>query len=370
MASSSEMTLPPTHRALVQEVYAQPPVVKEQPVPQPTPGSAIVRILVAGVISYMRDIYDGTRKYSYPTPLTLGTSAIGRVVATGLDATSLVPGQLVHIDCTIRGRDEDSNMFLLGIHEGYSEGSRKLMRGEWRNATFAEYAKMPLENLDPLDEEVLTKTLGYQIHELITISRMLVPFGGLRDIRLEAGETVIVAPATGGFGGAAVEVALAMGARVIAMGRNEKELERVKSIDPVRVETVQIVGDVAAEVKALQAFGTIDAFFDISPPFAAESSHLKSAFLALRRGGRLSFMGGLREVTLNTTVMMHRNIQIKGKWMYERDDIRLLIRMVERGILRIGKRPGAKELRIFPLEGWSEAFDLAVTQTHVCVITP
>lgn len=35
-------------------------------------------------------------------------------------------------------------------------------------------------------------------------------------------------PATGGLGGVGVMVAVAMGARVIAMGRNEKELERLR----------------------------------------------------------------------------------------------------------------------------------------------
>lgn len=52
----------------------------------------------------------------------------------------------------MRGRDDPTCAFLMGIHEGYSEGSRTLMRGEWRDATFAEYAKLPLENCHVLDE--------------------------------------------------------------------------------------------------------------------------------------------------------------------------------------------------------------------------
>ena len=91
----------------------------------------------------MRQIYNNERQYPYPKPLVPGTSAIGRVAAVGPDATSLKPGQLVHVDCVIRGRDDPDNIFLAGIHEGYTEGSKKLMHGEWKDSTYAEYAKVP-----------------------------------------------------------------------------------------------------------------------------------------------------------------------------------------------------------------------------------
>lgn len=93
------------------------------------------------------------------------------------------------------------------------------MRGEWRDWTYAEYAKVPLENCFPLDEERLLGPieeggLGYRVENLTQIPRLLVPNGGLKDINLQAGETIIIAPATGMFGGRAVDVALAMGAKV------------------------------------------------------------------------------------------------------------------------------------------------------------
>lgn len=210
--------LPQMHNALVQEEYAKPLVVKSLPTPQPTPGSAIVRILYAPIISYMRDVYNGKRKYAYQTPLVPGTSAIGRVAATGPDAVLLQVGDLVYFDCTIHGRDDADAIFLMGLSEGGTDGSRKLMRDEWRQGTFAEYAKLPLENLYFLDEEKLCGSptdggLGYAPEQLCWMLQALVPFGGLRSIGLQPGETVIIAPATGGFGSAAVVVALAMGAR-------------------------------------------------------------------------------------------------------------------------------------------------------------
>ena len=171
-----------------------------------------------------------------------------------------------------------------------------------------------------LDEKRLLSSLpegglGYEVEELAYISGLLVPFGGLKDIGLQAGETVIVSPATGGFGGAAVLVALAMGARVIAVGRDRAKLEKLREkVGGGRVEVVPMTGDVEADAKTLKKWGEVDAFFDISPPEAAKSTHIKSGILALRKGGRISLMGGIREdVGVPHGRVVHWNLTLKGK---------------------------------------------------------
>ncbi|MCJ1376759.1 hypothetical protein MMC20_008004 [Loxospora ochrophaea] len=360
----SSETLPPTHRALVLTSRSQPAEVKTIPTPRPTPGSAVVRVLVSGVLSYSRDIYDGTRAYPFPTPLVIGTGAIGRVAAVGPDATLLTPGQLVYVDLLIRGRDDPSVAFLSGIAEGFTDGSRKLMHGEWRDSTYAEYVKAPLENCIALNEKRLLGTiddggLGYLVEDLMHIGTLLVAYGGLKDIDLKPGETVIVAPATGSFGGAAAAVAIAMGAKVIAVGRNLDALKKLAATSP-RIEIMQMMGDVEKEVKALQEFGTIDAFFDISPDLAAKSTHIKSGILALRHSGRVSLMGGIREdVALPYRTIMHQNLQLKGKWMYEREDIGALIKLIDIGFLKLGENAGQRLVGKFGLEDWKSAFDAA-----------
>ena len=81
----------------------------------------------------------------------------------------------------------------MGLHEG-SPRSRILMDGEWRHATWAEYTKFPLENLFALNEDLLLKKQGYSIPDLCTLLTPLVSFGGLDEINLRAGETVVIAP--------------------------------------------------------------------------------------------------------------------------------------------------------------------------------
>jgi len=182
---------------------------------------------------------------------------------------------------------------------------------------------------------------------------------------------VIVAPATGPFGSAAVKVALAMGARVIAMGRNLSVLTTHKT-DNERVEIVQISGDVQADIAALQKFGPVDAYFDISPPAAANSTHIKSAILALRHGGRVSLMGGIYgDVAIPHSAVMHRDLTLKGKWMYTRGNVRELIRMVEVGVLKLGEAAGSRATAEFKLEEWEKAFSKAAEDRgSQCLIAP
>lgn len=366
-------------KALRQLEYAEPLEVQSIPIPAPAPGQAIVRIVAASVISYTRDIYNGTRKYPYPTPLTTGNSAIGRIHSVGPDSTSLRKDQLVLIDITFRSRDDPTHVFLSAISEGFTLGSKKLM-SHWRDGTFAEYASIPLENCYPLNESVLLGSPkdnplnhGYDVSDLLSIFHCLVPFGGLTTINLRPSETVIIAPATGPFGIAAVQVSLALGARVIAMGRNTNTLANLKSAlskhyPASHLLTVPMTGDYEKDLANLKATSDpfpIDAYLDISPPMAANSTHMKSCIMALKHSARVSLMGGLPDdMTFPHRRVMHWNIEMKGKWMFERQDVRDMIRMVEVGNLKVGLGgEEGKGLKGFELEEWKEAFEWAVENT-------
>jgi threonine dehydrogenase-like Zn-dependent dehydrogenase len=361
-----QSSLPTHHRALVLESVPSSFELKHVPTPEPTHGSAVVRVVSAGILSYHREVYSGARAYPFPTPLVGGYSAIGRIAAIGPDATILRPTQLVYFECTIHARDDPDVVFLSAIHEGRQVGSVKLMREQWRDGAWASYVRVPLENCHVLDEMRLCHGLGYDVQQLMYIGYLLVPYGGLRDIGLEPGETVVVCPATGAFGGAGVQVAAAMGARVIAMGRNEAELARLKEhvlrgTPGACVETVKMTGDEAADTAALQAFGVVDAVLDVSPPAAMRSNHLRAAIDALRRGGRVSLMGFNMEV-MGVKVMAD-NITLKGKLMYEREDIVRFLQMLERGLFPRGE--GLVHVKAFALADWKAAMDMAAEYTGV-----
>ena len=95
-----------------------------------------------------------------------GANCIGRIHDVGPDATILKPGQLVLCDITVKARDDPDVSILMGLHGG---AAPKLMEGEWRDGSFAEYAKFPLENVFLLDEEVMFGKLGYEVEDLCAI---------------------------------------------------------------------------------------------------------------------------------------------------------------------------------------------------------
>lgn len=373
------MSLPESQRAIIVRALDQPPKVEDISVPAAAPGSAVIQVLAANVLSYAREIYNGKRGYpceasvpiycqridlhanmraTVPTPLVIGGSAVGRIAAIGPDATRLAVGQLVFFDTCIRGRDDRGNVMLSGITQGFSAGSTKLMEGFWRDGSYAEYARCPLENLYTLNEQKLG-SMGYGLEHLVYLGRLAVPMGGLRAIDVKAGETIIVAPATGAFGGAAVQVASALGAKVIAMGRNEEALKKLKETYE-RVDTVRMSGDIGKEMEALGKFGPIDALFDISSPLAAKSTHMKSCINVLREGGRITMMGGVMDdIEIPYPTVMAKSLMLKGKFMYDRQDLEDLIRMVECGLVDLSEKAGVKIVGKFKFEESDEAMTTA-----------
>lgn len=68
---------------------------------------------------------------------------------------------------------------------------------------------------------VLPESVGYEAGAAFGLGYLTVYFGLLRRARLEPGEWVLVTGASGGVGLAGVQLAKALGARVIAVGRTE-----------------------------------------------------------------------------------------------------------------------------------------------------
>jgi NADPH:quinone reductase-like Zn-dependent oxidoreductase len=238
-----------TYQAAVLTQLGAPLQLETRTIPQPAQGSAVVRVLATPVLPYMKQVLDGTRGYPLALPIVPSSSCIARVHAVAADAVRLRPGQLVLCDLTIRARDQPATTVLQGLS---AVASAELM-AQWAHGSFAEYAVFPLENVFPLNEDRLLRRMGYNVEDLCLISACNVAFGGLSALDLKPGEKVVVCPATGRFGGAAVATALAMGARVWAASRNAEKLKAVALpyADTGRIETIVLSGDLKKDKKAL-----------------------------------------------------------------------------------------------------------------------
>ncbi|KAJ6445313.1 GroES-like protein [Purpureocillium lavendulum] len=370
MADHAAHNLPATFKALQVTSADAPLAVTDLPTPIPSAGTVLLRPLFSNVVAYANEVFanGNPRMYPYPSPMVPGTNAICRVAATGPDTPRLKPGTLVYTSGVLRGRDDtgaNSTAVLHGLFMGFTPESQALMQGEWRNGTWAELVKVPAENVHILDEDVLVGNLGYRIEDLGYLSTLAVPHGGLSDAGLKTGETVLVAPATGTFGSAAVQVALAMGAgKVIVAGRSQDKINKVLEVAGERAVGVVITGDVDADAAALGAQGPIDVYFDISPQVASAGpstfTHIKSGIAALRPGGRMSMMGGvIGDVQMPYQFIMGKGLSIRGTFMYTREQMDSLIRLIETGMLTLGKKAGVETTGKFALGEWETAFEAA-----------
>ncbi|KAF4473111.1 isopropanol dehydrogenase [Fusarium albosuccineum] len=182
---------------------------------------------------------------------------------------------------------------------------------------------------------------------------------------VKVAETVIIGPSGGSFGGLAVELALTLGANVIALGRSEgKQIAmKEKLSNHPRLSYVVTTGDTEADTAAiLQATPNgdgADVFNDWTPGSLKTAPFLPAAVGALKRQGRVVLSGGTPgHLEIPYHVLVHKDLKIMGKWMCERNTLKKLITMMESGNLKIGLGSGTA-LAVFSLEQHQEAVEHA-----------
>ncbi len=320
-------------KAAILNAFGAPLSIEELPDPVLGGGDVIVDVVAAGVAGYTAGVLSGARNYMMETPIVPGPGGVGRVRALGPDATRLAVGDWVFCDSTIRSRDDAVNpeTILLGwtartsaalpLHRAYHHGS------------FAEQMRVPTENVTPIGNIEPGEAGRWS-----GLGRLLVPYGGLLAGDLQAGETVVVNGATGGFGGAGVAVALAMGAtRVVATGRNQNVLDDLARRSGARVGTVRFTGHEDEDRRRIveEAGRPIDLVLDFLPR-EASASQVQAAILAVRNGGRVVLMGGVRSnLALNYNWLMHQNVVLRGQWMYSRTVVPRMVQMIRAGLIEL-----------------------------------
>jgi NADPH2:quinone reductase len=194
----------------------------EIPVPEPKAAEAVVKISVAGVNSIDAQFRDGSLRT--PVPFIPGQEGEGVVTAIGTQAKSLKVGDRVAWSGTL--------------------------------GSYAEYVAAPEEHLVPVparipdDQAAASMMHGLTAHYLVNDAH-----------KLKAGETALVHAAAGGVGLLLVQMARAIGARVIGTVSSEDKgtLAREAGADEVIVFTKQ---DFEEKVKRLTSGKGVDVVYD------------------------------------------------------------------------------------------------------------
>lgn len=322
-------------KAAILRAFGSPLTVETLPNPILGTGEVIVDMVAAGVLPYTSQVLSGERRYLLTLPVAPGAGGIGRVRAIGPDATRLAVGDWVLCDPTVRSRDDALTPDItLQAASARGEGGLRLQK-HFHHGSFAEQILVPTENAIPIDS-IDSADAG----QWCALNLLLVPYGGLLAVNLQAGETVLISGATGNFGSAGVAVALAMGAGcVIAPGRNEKVLEDLTRRFGDRLRPVILTGDEQKDRERMKQAspGLIDCVLDILPP-SAGTAPVRTAVMTVREFGRVVLMGGVGmlggdDLGLPYPWIMRNSITIRGQWMYPPDANIRLIKLVRSGLL-------------------------------------
>ena len=168
-----------------------PDVIRHGDLPDPLPGprEALVRVRACAINPIDTYIRSGAVAMPLPSPFVVGCDLAGEIVAVGADVAALRPGMRVW----------GSNQGLLG-----------------RQGTFAELAAVDERWLYPTPAGVADRDTAAAA--LVSITAHL---GLVSHAALAVGETLFVNGGSGGVGTAVVQIARALGARVLATAGTE-----------------------------------------------------------------------------------------------------------------------------------------------------
>ncbi|KAF6789064.1 isopropanol dehydrogenase, partial [Colletotrichum sojae] len=322
----------------------------------------VTRVLAAPVLPYA--ILAHARllpQLNLKPPLIPNSAGIGRVHAVGPDALRLKSGDLVHVKAQVEARDDPRTRIVIGHIGGSGPREKKLMEGEWKDGAFQQYQKVPLENCFLLNENRLCKELGYTP----AVLQSLTMYAIIEAADLKPAETIVIGPSGGTFDGLALEISLALGANVIAIGRNEEKLAAMhKRINHPRLQYVAMTGNYEVESKAILEKTPDGAGGEVyndwtpgelpSPVYlAVASSVLKCEGRVVLSGGTMGGLGGI-----NYAEAVFKDLQIIAKWVCHRKTLEQVIGMVTQGLLRIGAESGTVT-REFPLDEAEEGKEYA-----------
>jgi threonine dehydrogenase-like Zn-dependent dehydrogenase len=336
--------------------------VDEVPMPEVRDTDVIVQVKAAGVVPNLRNVVTHYPEWFPYLPLPkrpaiYGLDSAGVVLAVGKRVRNDVkPGDRVYVNpglscgsCAACRAGDSVNCIAYTFmgYFGFGPGSQQLYE-DYPYGGFGQYLTAPAANLVKLPDSV-TFEQGARFGYLGTA------FSALRKARFQSGQTVLVDGGTGTLGVGAVLCALAMGAsKVFATGRNVELLNKLKSIDPKRVQVIPLGGTPVAEVvlKATDGLG-VDAAIQALGANAPASTVI-DAINALRRGGMLVNVGGVAEkLPIDPIVMMVQQKAFVGSLWFTTEEAQSMAGMAEAGLLDLS----VFEHERFQIDTVNEALD-------------
>lgn len=328
------MNLPETMRAMVTIGHGdldQIVLHDDWPRPDPKAGEVLIHVGACGLNNtdvntrvgwYSKAVTDATSGAGYasvddedPTwggaPITFpriqGADVCGTIVAVGAGVDAARIGERVITDGWLRDADALEDMNKTGYF------------GSERNGGFAEYTTTPSRNAlavisDLTDAELATFSCSYSTAE-----------GMLTRANVTADDTVLIPGASGGVGGALVQLAKRRGARVIAMASEAKHHD-VAALGPDK-----ILPRAPKSLPAVLGEEQVTVVADV-----VGGPYWPSLIDILERGGRYTCSGAIAGpmVELDLRTFYLRDLTFTGSTVIPLEVMPKIVRYIEDGSIK------------------------------------
>jgi len=287
-------------------------------VPKIGPGDILVRVRAA--LTCGTDVKVFLRGYHarmIVPPAVFGHELAGDIVEVGDNVRGFLPGQRV-----VAANSAPCNECYYCLH-GQQNLCEDLL---FNNGAYAEYIRIPARIVERNTYEI-PPHVGYQ--DAALSEPLACVLRGLEETTIRPGDSVAVI-GLGPIGLMFVRMAKVCGARVIALGRRQAQLERAARLGAS--ELVQ-VGEPATAVRAVRNL-TGGRGADAAIEAVGSPATWEMAVQMVRRGGTVNFFGGCpsdTRITLDTSLLHYSEITCKASFHHTPAHIRQALQVIANG---------------------------------------
>lgn len=292
--------------------------VEQVAVPQIEDGDILVRVRAA--LTCGTDVKVFRRGYHarmIMPPALFGHELAGDVVQVGAGVTRFRPGQRVV------AANSAPCLECYYCQRGLENLCEDLI---FNNGAYAEYIRIPGRIVE-LNTYEIPKHVSYQ--DAALVEPLACVLRGVEETELRAGDDVVVV-GLGPIGLMFVRLAKVRGARVIAVGRRQTQLDRAAAMGASELLLADYRTELEATVRGLTGGRGADVVIEaVGLPKAWEL-----AVRLVRRGGTVNFFGGCpreSKITLDTALLHYSEISFKASFHHTPGHVRRALECVSRG---------------------------------------
>ena len=276
--------------------------------PQPGPGQVLLKFGAASVNYRDYQIVAGEFAPDQPLPIIPGSDGAGQIVATGDNVEGLLPG------------DRVSPLFFPEWMSGEALGDeRSVSAGLETPGVLREYGIYEQHQVCKVAPHLTDAEAACYPCAGLTAWNSLVTFS-----HITAGDTVLV-QGTGGVAIIALQLAKAMGAKVIVTSSSDERLQRALELGADHGINYRETPNWGEAARQLTDGRGVDAVIDIGG-----EGTLPQSVIALRRGGHINVIGYLAGYGLGLSVidLIERNANLHGLSVGNREQFEELMAFV------------------------------------------